>query len=128
MTVIRQNDRANDPKVSFVLLDWGCRESFHTLEYLANQVTSRDRYEVIWVEYYDRRPSQLDELIARYEKHGLPSPVDTWIIMARPKGEVFRKHWMNNLGFLHSRGDIVVFIDSDAIISTTIVETIMKEF
>ena len=128
MTVIRRNDRPNDPEVSFVLLDWGCRESFHTLEYLANQVTPRDRYEVIWVEYYDRRPSQLDELIARHERHGLPSPVDTWIIMARPKGEVFRKHWMNNLGFLHSRGDIVVFMDSDAIVSTTIVETIMKEF
>lgn len=126
--VIRKNDRTVDPAVSFVLLDWGCRESFHTVEYLSNLVTDREKYEVIWIEYYDRRPGKLDEIVGRYETNGLPSPIDTWVVMARPKGEIFKKHWMNNVGFLHSRGRIVVFMDSDAITSATIVDTIVKEF
>lgn len=128
MRIVRENHRKNDPKVSLVLLDWGCRESFHTLEYLNHLVTPRDNYEVIWVEYYDRQPSEIVSTIERYESHGLPSPIDTWIIMDKPKGEVFRKHVMNNLGLLHSRGEIVAFMDSDAITSTTFVETLLLEF
>jgi len=128
MKIVRKNDREADPEVSLVLLDWGCRESFHTVEYLSHQTTSRDKYEVIWVEYYDREPCELGYIIQRYEECGLPSPIDTWIIMARPKGEIFRKHWMNNVGFLNSRGKIVVFMDSDAITSTTFVDTIIREF
>ncbi len=129
MKFVRSNQCKSVPDVSFVLLDWGCRESFHTLEYLSNQKTPRDRYEVIWIEYYDRQPSELTKLVTNYEKReGLDSPIDTWIIMARPAGEVFRKHWMNNLGILHSKGRIVCFIDSDAITRPTLVDTIIKEF
>jgi hypothetical protein len=128
MKVLRKNQRITDPKVSLVLLDWGCRESFHTVEYLNHLVTPRDQYEIIWVEYYDRRPSELVDLQQRYESHGRAAPIDTWIVMARPKGEVFRKHWMNNVGLLNARGEIVVFMDSDAITSTTFVETILLEF
>ena len=128
MRIVRKNTLQEAPELSFVLLDWGCRESFHTLEYLSNQIIAREKYEVIWVEYYDRQLSELADLIERYERHGLSSPIDTWIVLARPKGEIFRKHWMNNIGLLHSRGGIVVFMDSDAITSTTVVDTFFKEF
>lgn len=125
---IRRNNNNNKPAISFILMDWGCRESFHTLEYLSNQITDRSQYEVVWIEYYDREPTRLSDLIRHYESAGLPSPIDTWIVMARPKGEVFRKHWINNIGILNSKGDIICFMDSDAILSPTLVDTIIKEF
>lgn len=128
MRFVRKNKLQNTPEVSFVLMDWGCRESFHTLEYLNNQLVDRSRYEIFWIEYYDRQPTRLSDLIKRYEDAGLPSPIDTWLVMARPKGEIFRKHWINNLGILHTTGDIIVFMDSDAIVNPTLVDTIIKEF
>lgn len=109
-------------------MDWGCRESFHTIEYLNNQTVPRDSYEIIWIEYYNRKPTRIMDLINRYEKCGLESPINTWIVMVRPKGEVFRKHWINNIGILHAKGEIVCFIDSDAITSPTLVDTITREF
>src|SRR5690242_4241019 len=42
------------PKVSIILLDWSCRESFHAFEWLERQDVPRDQYEVIWVELHDR--------------------------------------------------------------------------
>ena len=36
MEIIFKNS-VQSPKVSIVLLDWSCRESFHILNYLANQ-------------------------------------------------------------------------------------------
>ncbi|HEX4148702.1 MAG TPA: hypothetical protein VHY20_06935, partial [Pirellulales bacterium] len=41
--------------LTFVLLDWSCRESYHFLDYLNDQTAPRDSYEIIWVEYYARR-------------------------------------------------------------------------
>ena len=42
------------PKVSIILLDWSCREQFHTLAWLSNQTVARSQYELLWVELYDR--------------------------------------------------------------------------
>lgn len=43
------------PVVSIILLDWSSRENLHSLDYLNNQTISRGLYEVIWVEYYQKR-------------------------------------------------------------------------
>ncbi|MFZ3072352.1 MAG: HD domain-containing phosphohydrolase [Thermodesulfobacteriota bacterium] len=128
MRFVKRNQREVTPEISFVLMDWGCRETFHTLEYLNNQTERRDRYEIIWIEYYDRKPARIAQMLEDYKRCGLPDPVDTWIILERPKGEIFRKHWINNIGTLEAKGKIVCFMDSDAITSTTLVHTILKEF
>jgi HD-GYP domain-containing protein (c-di-GMP phosphodiesterase class II) len=128
MNIVYENHINPNPHISFILMDWGCRESFHTIEYLNNQTVPRDSYEIIWIEYYNRKPTRIKDLIDRYEKCGLESPINTWIVMARPKGEVFRKHWINNIGILHAKGKIVCFIDSDAITNPTLVDTIAREF
>lgn len=128
MKFVKRNQRETTPEISFVLMDWGCRETFHTLEYLNNQTERRDRYEIIWIEYYDRKPARITQMLEDYKRCGLPDPVDTWIILERPKGEIFRKHWINNIGTLEAKGKIICFMDSDAITSTTLVHTILKEF
>ena len=37
-------ERASAPVLSFVLIDWGVRESFHTLKYLADQTAPSPPY------------------------------------------------------------------------------------
>ena len=56
------NHRKPRAKVSIILLDWGIRESFHSIRYLNTQTVPRDQYELIWVEFYDRKPPDLVRL------------------------------------------------------------------
>lgn len=49
------------PRLSLVLLDWSCRESFHIFEYLAKQDVPRDSFEVVWIEYYDHQASEIGQ-------------------------------------------------------------------
>jgi len=48
-------------EVSIILLDWKVRESFHILDYLNQQTVPRSNYEIIWIEYYNRKPKELEE-------------------------------------------------------------------
>ena len=43
------NHTNGKPKVSVILIDWGVRESFHSVHYLNRQTVNRDDYELIWV-------------------------------------------------------------------------------
>jgi hypothetical protein len=40
--------------LSFILLDWGCRERFSTLDWLRQENVPKAQYELIWMELYDR--------------------------------------------------------------------------
>lgn len=128
MQTIRKNNPQTPPKLSLILLDWSVRESFHVLDYLNHQRIDRASYEIIWIEYYNRRSPELDQLIKKYKSLDLPPPVDTWIIMENPEGECYHKHKMYNLGILEARGEIVVIMDSDAAVKTTFIETMIEEF
>ena len=116
------------PKVSIILLDWSCRESFHSLDYLGNQTVTRDEYEVIWIEYYGMRAPEIDVKLNESERLGKPPGVDKWIILGMPEGVYYHKHLMYNIGIVASEGEIVVFCDSDAMFSPTFVESIAKAF
>ena len=111
-------------KVSVVLLDWGVRESFHSLRYLTRQTTPRDQYELIWVEFYDRKPAKLSSLIEATQAEVL----DTWLIMGYEDSVHYHKHRMYNAGIVAARGQIVVFCDSDAIFTPTFIENIINAF
>src|SRR5579883_3376326 len=80
MKTVLFNDTLAAPVVSLILLDWNCRESFHALDYLARQDVPRDDYEIIWIEFYDRRADEIDRRIAAAEAKGDPLPVDNWIV------------------------------------------------
>src|SRR5712692_3511399 len=120
--------RSASPKVSIVLLDWSCRESFHILDYLAHQTVPRDEYEVIWIEYYERRASHIAQALEESRLAAKPPAVDQWIIMGTPSNVYYHKHLMYNLGLVLSRGKLVTICDSDAMVSNTFVETIVRSF
>ncbi|MCE5327926.1 MAG: hypothetical protein LLG01_16080 [Planctomycetaceae bacterium] len=128
MRFFRQCDFDSPPKISIVLLDWSVRESFHVLHYLARQVARRSDYEVMLLEWHDRRSPAVDAIIERYAARGLPAPVDTWIAMDRLAEQYYHKHVMYNAGILQARGPVVVIMDSDAILKTTFVQTVIDEF
>ncbi len=117
-----------EPSVSLILLDWSCRESFHILDYLNQQTVPRDEYEVIWIEYYDRRSDQIDLKIKESLRDGRHPYIDKWIRMNYPINTSYHKHRMYNLGILESKAPIISILDSDAMLQPTFIETILKEF
>jgi len=126
--MVFQNHNLISPKVSIVLLDWSCRESFHVLEYLSDQNAVRESYEVIWIEYYSRRAPQIEQALERCRSDGRPPAVDQWVAMGVPENVYYHKHLMYNAGLLVSRGNLVVICDSDAILRNTFVESIIRSF
>src|SRR5574337_1091815 len=128
MRVLRRRTAPARPDVSVILLDWSVRESFHTLEYLGRQRIDRDRFEVVWVEFYGREASQIKEMIRRNVSAGVPPPVDTWVVLENVSSECYHKHAMYNAGIINSSGRITVILDSDAILRPTFVKTVIEEF
>lgn len=111
------------PKVSVILIDWGVRESFHSLHYLNQQTVSRSDYELLWIEFYDHRPAALQQLVA-----GDTSLLDQWHVLGNPRDYVFHKHRLYNAGILAARGDICVICDSDAMFTPNFIEKIVAAF
>jgi hypothetical protein len=122
------NSMFTSPKVSIVLLDWNCRESFHSLDYLARQDAPRGDYEIIWIEYYHRRVAEIDRRIAAAQAEAKPSPVDNWIIMEMPADVYYHKHLMYNAGISQARGEVIVICDSDAMFEPSFVRTVSEAF
>jgi glycosyl transferase family 2 len=114
-------------KVSVILLDWGVRESFHSLKYLNWQSVDREQYELIWIEFYERRPKALHEAVAEAEKAGKPL-VDKLIVMNHPRNFIFHKHRMYNLGVVVAEGEICVICDSDAMFTPNFIQRIITAF
>jgi hypothetical protein len=116
------------PKVSIVFLDWSCRESLHSLDYLAEQTVARDQYEIVLVEYYSRRTEEVSRRLERARTEGKPDPVDQWIIMGMPDDLYYHKHLMYNVGIAASRGEIVMIGDSDAMFRPSFVQSMLEAF
>ena len=60
------------PSVSFILVDWSCRESFHTLHYLNHQNIPRDQYEIIWIEFFNRKAEAIQKRLDEDRESGRP--------------------------------------------------------
>jgi cellulose synthase/poly-beta-1,6-N-acetylglucosamine synthase-like glycosyltransferase len=116
------------PENSVILVDWSCRESFHILQYLNNQAISREKYEIIWIEYYSRQGPEIEAELKKCDRLGKPPIVDQWIVMGMPDHVCYHKHLMYNVGILASRGKIVTLCDSDAMVGPTFIESIIKNF
>ncbi len=118
MKFIKQSRRLS-PKVSLILADWSVRESFHLLHYLAQQTVPRDQFEVIVIEYYDR----VSEAVRKFEHE-----VDTWMLLEMPAACYYHKHLIYNAGIVVARGDIIVIVDSDAMVKPSFIEAILSNF
>jgi hypothetical protein len=113
-------------RISVLLIDWGVRESFHSLHYLNRQTVDRDQYELIWLEFYNHKPQALLDLVAGSDPH---SPVlDQWLVLGYPKDYIFHKHRLYNAGILAASGDICVICDSDAIFRPTFIQSLLDAF
>lgn len=128
MEILFDSKRTTKPVLSIVLLDWSCRESFHIFDYLSSQGLERDQFEVLWIEYYDRRSEAITTAISKSQAAGSPPPVDKWIVLDMPGNLYYHKHLMYNVGILASAGEIITFCDSDGIVSENFVASILRSF
>jgi len=114
------------PKISLILIDWGVRESFHSLYYLNRQTVPRDEYELIWLEFYDHEPAGLRQMIQQ-AGYGRPA-VDRWFVLGYPGELIYHKHRLYNVGILAARGEVCVVCDSDAIYTPRFIERLIRAF
>jgi hypothetical protein len=126
--ILWKNSAVVCPELSIVLLDWSCRESFHILDYLDKQTVPRTQYEVIWIEYYSRRASKIEDKLKLDERACKRPSVDQWVIMDIPKEVYYHKHLMYNTAILLSRANLVAIVDSDAMVQQGFVGSILQAF
>ncbi len=128
MELLFDNNLSQKPLVSIILLDWDCRESFHIFNYLEEQTVPREQYEIIWIEYYNRRPAEIEKMLKEGEQAGKLPVVDKWIVMEMTDDLYYHKHLMYNIGIVASKGEIITICDSDGIVKPSFVESIIKSF
>ncbi len=128
MQILFKKDSLVLPRVSIILIDWSCRESFHILDYLQNQTVPRDQYEIVWIEYRSHKASEIEKMLRQCELSGKMPVLDQWVMLEIPQDVYFHKHLMYNTGIFLSRGRVVVVCDSDAIMRETFVQTIIDSF
>jgi len=115
MTVIvHKNVPPPAPRLSFILLDWGCRERFTTLDWLRQQNVPKNQYELIWVELYDR---VMDEVMEKADV----------VITCNQRG-TYHKHLGYNVGLLQARGELICVCDSDAVFPPDFVCSVFSSF
>lgn len=123
-----ENTSNATPLVSFILVDWSCRESFHTLHYLNQQNIPRDQYEIIWIEFFDRKADAIQKRLDEDRESGSPPSVDQWLALGFPNDLCHHKHLMYNVGIALARGRIITFCDSDAMAQPTFAQNIIDSF
>lgn len=128
MEILFQSGRVPAPELSIVLLDWSCRESFHIFDYLAAQTVDRSKFEILWVEYYDRRAKEIEAAVRKSQLSGMHPPVDKWIVLDMPRSLYYHKHLMYNVGLTASSGKIISFCDSDGLVTQNFVAAIIESF
>lgn len=128
MEIVFQSETVSEPALSIVLLDWSCRESFHIFDYLSSQTVDRKNFEILWVEYYDRRAEGIETSITKKRRAAAHPPVDQWIVLDMPTNLYYHKHLMYNVGIVASAGKIITFCDSDAVVSDNFVAAILESF
>lgn len=111
---VHKNASPSSPRLSIILLDWGCRERFTTLDWLRQQDVPNDQYELIWVEVYDR---VVDEVMMKAD-----------IVITCGQQGIYHKHIGYNAGLLHARGELVCVCDSDAVFPPDFVRCVFRSF
>ncbi len=101
-------------ELSVLLLDNGQRERFHTLDWLAQQSVPRDRYELIWVECYDR---EVEAVKRKADK----------LLTLHQEGRN-DMHKALNAGIIAAEGRIITMCDSDAIFPPEWVASVLDAF
>lgn len=112
--IVHKNTPPPAPRLSFILLDWSCRERFSTLDWLRQQNVPKDQYELIWVELYDR---VVDEVMEKAD-----------IVITCNQRGMYHKHIGYNVGLLQARGELICICDSDAVFPPDFVHSVFRSF
>lgn len=109
-------------KISFILSDYGgVRENLHTPIFLNNQFFDRKKYEIIWVELYNK----VNPKLAEYADLGI---IDKLYIMNSPKTRFQKRQLTYNQGIILSEGELVCFLDADVMCSVNFINRIIWHF
>lgn len=108
------NQASEEPVLSIVLVDWECRERFHSLDWLLKQDVPKAKYELIWVELYNR---VVPEVLEKVD-----------VLITCGQEGLYHKHIGYNVGLLHARGAIVTICDSDAVFPPDFVSSVLGSF
>lgn len=115
MTMVVHKDAGpTRPRLSIILLDWGVRERFTTLDWLLAQSVPKDQYELIWIELFDR---VIPEVVEKSDV----------VVNCNQRGK-YHKHKGYNIGVLRAKGDLVCICDSDAVFPPDFVESVFRAF
>lgn len=114
IVVHKKNTSEETPLVSIILLDWSVREWFQALEWLPRQDIARGKYEIIWVELYDRVVPEALEIAD--------------VVITCGQQGIYRKHDAYNVGLLHARGQVITVCDSDAVFPPDFISSIFDSF
>ena len=112
--VHKLNCASDKPLVSLVLLDWSVRERFHALDWLSKQSIPRGRYEIIWIELYDR---VVPAVVQKAD-----------IVLSLNQKGLYHKHVGYNIGLVHSGGAVITVCDSDAVFPPDFIASIVNMF
>ena len=108
----------NTPKISVVTWNGGFRESFHTVDFFANQTISFDDYEFIWVEFYEAADSTLVDKLDKYH--------NTKLICLNGEGQWHAGRCMN-AGVNASKGELVIIVDGDIAVKSDFLEKVWEK-
>ena len=106
MKVFIDKTYSKQPLVSFVLVDWSCRESFHTLHYLNQQNIPRDQYEIIWIEFFDRKADAIQKRLDEDQESGRPPSLDQWLALGFSNETCHHKHLIHVIADLKPVGSL----------------------
>ena len=104
-------------KISVITWNGNFRESFHTVDFFAQQSIAREEFEFIWVEYYDAAADELVEKIDRVD--------NARIVYLKGQGQWHAGRCMN-AGIAASSGELLVIVDGDVVPRPKFLENIWQ--
>ncbi len=105
------------PRISVIMVDGSFRESFHSIDFFADQSLPPHDYELIWVEYYDKVHPELAAKIAQH-------PNFRYITLNRDG--LYHSSYCFNRGILESRAELLVIPDADVVVEPDFLEQVWQ--
>lgn len=107
-------------KISVVSWDASFREYFHTVDYFCTQQYASDRFEFLWVDFYENRNSTLLDKIAQYPNARLMN-------LNNSRAVQWNLGVCINEGVKAASGDILVIPDGDIVVPGSVLSAIERD-
>ncbi len=115
------SNTVQQPKISVVMVDGAFRERYDSIDFMAKQNLPADRYELIWVEYFDKIDPDLQQRIDTASKtHNFRT-----ITLGR-KGH-YHSSYCFNRGIIEAKGELLVIPDADVIAEPNFLEKVLQD-